>query len=104
MLLLCVPFGACLAQTRSSFSEQVYPMLQKAGCRTCHFRDGVASATRLRFPDDDAQTATLEAFGRSLVEFVDRQEPAKSLLWNKPTLRIAHTGGERIKRGGLHKL
>ena len=74
-------------------------MLHKAGCQTCHFRDGVASATRLRFPDDDVSTRTVEAFGRSLVEFVDRREPEKSLLWNKPTNRIKHTGGERIKRG-----
>ena len=98
-LLLTVSVGVAAAQPRVSFSEQVYPMLQKAGCQTCHFRDGVASATRLRFPDDDAPRAAVEAFGRSLVEFVDRQEPSKSLLWKKPTLRIAHTGGERIKRG-----
>ena len=91
--------GIAAAQPRVSFSEQVYPMLHKAGCQTCHFRDGVASATRLRFPDDDAPARTVEAFGRSLVEFVDRREPEKSLLWNKPTNRIAHTGGERIKRG-----
>jgi hypothetical protein len=49
--------GIAAAQPRVSFSEQVYPMLQKAGCQTCHFRDGVASATRLRFPDDDAPRA-----------------------------------------------
>ena len=99
VILFSLSLGICAAQSRLSFSEQVYPMLNKAGCQTCHFRDGVASATRLRFPEEDASARTIEAFGRSLVEFVDRREPEKSLLWNKPTNRARHTGGERIKRG-----
>ena len=33
----------------------------------------------------------------SLGTLVDRAEPAKSLLLNKPTNRVRHTGGERIK-------
>ena len=40
----------------------------------------------------------LQAFGKSLVEFVNRSDPEKSLLLLKPTLRIAHTGGERIRK------
>jgi hypothetical protein len=61
--------------------------------------EGVASATRLHFPDEDAPAAKVEAFGKSLAELVNRQNPADSLLLKKPTLRIAHTGGERIKKG-----
>src|SRR5262245_41983802 len=99
MVFLSLSVGVCAAQSPSSFSGQIYPMLTKAGCQTCHFRDGVASATRLRFPDEDAPTRTVEAFGRSLVELVDRREPEKSLLWIKPTNRARHSGGERIKRG-----
>jgi hypothetical protein len=81
------------------FSERIYPILEKAGCRNCHNVEGVASATRLHFPDEDAPKARLEAFGKSLAELVDRQNPANSILLLKPTLRVAHTGGERIVKG-----
>jgi hypothetical protein len=53
----------------------------------------------LRFPDEGVSNVRLEAFGKSLVEFVDRQAPEKSLLLLKPTNRIQHTGGERIVKG-----
>ena len=36
-------------------------------------------------------------------EFVDRQNPAKSLLLLKPTLRMPHTGGERIRQGSAEE-
>lgn len=81
------------------FTRTLYPVLEKAGCRGCHNTDGVAAATRLRFPEDDAAPARREAFGKSLVALVDRAHPAQSLLLNKPTLRIAHTGGQRIAPG-----
>ena len=74
-------------------------MLQKAGCQNCHNPDGVASGTRIHFPEEDAPARRIEAFGRSLVELVDRQHPEKSLLLNKPTNRIKHSGGERIRKG-----
>lgn len=61
--------------------------------------DGVAAATRLHFPDLDASPAAVEAFGLSLVALVDQKHPEKSLLRNKPTLRIPHTGGKRIPPG-----
>jgi hypothetical protein len=65
----------------------------------CHNPEGVASATRLRFPEEAAAKDRVDAFGRSLVELVDRQNPENSILFRKPTARIKHTGGERIKRG-----
>jgi hypothetical protein len=82
-----------------SFSETVYPVLESAACRSCHNHDGVASATRLIFPAEDAPAANLEAFGKSLVALVDRAKPEESLLFRKPTQRIPHTGGQRIKQG-----
>src|ERR1700732_138301 len=82
-----------------SFTAKIYPVLEKAGCRTCHNVEGVASATRLHFLAEDAASPRVEAFGKSLAEFVNRQDPANSILLAKPTLRIAHTGGERIKKG-----
>jgi len=74
-------------------------VLEKASCRNCHNTEGVASATRLQFPDVDTRADRIEAFGRSLVILIDRNNPDNSLLLNKPTKRIAHAGGERIKPG-----
>ena len=79
-----------------SFSDKLYPAFEKAGCRTCHNPEGVASPTRLHFPEETAGRDQIEAFGKSLVELVDRQNPGNSILLNKPTNRIRHSGGERI--------
>jgi len=62
------------------FRTTLLPVLEKAGCRTCHFADGVASATRLQFPESDAPPVKLDAFGRSLVELVDRADPAAPFI------------------------
>jgi hypothetical protein len=86
------------------FRTSLYPVLEKSGCRTCHFADGVASATRLHFPDADSAPAKIEAFGRSLVELVDPANPAESLLRRKPTGRVAHAGGTRIAPGSAADL
>lgn len=88
-----------LSAQQISFDQQIYPILERAGCRNCHNVEGVASATRLHFPEENTAKARVEAFGKSLVEFADRQNPANSLLLLKPTLRVAHTGGERIAKG-----
>ena len=61
--------------------------MEKAGCRSCHNADGVASATRLQFPEAGSAPEKIEAFGRSLVVLVDREQPDSSLLLNKPTNR-----------------
>src|SRR5262249_2803500 len=71
-----------------SFADQLYPVLEKAGCRICHNPEGVASPTRLRFPEEGAEKAQLEAFGQSLVLLVDRQDPENSILLKKPTNRV----------------
>jgi hypothetical protein len=36
----------------------------------CHNADGVASATRLRFPEEGAPQQSIDAFGKSLVELI----------------------------------
>src|SRR5947207_4546268 len=94
---LCLQAAIGAAQT-GTFSKSLYPVLVKADCRSCHNPDGVASATRLHFPDPDA-TDRVEAFGKSLAVLVDRNHPDDSLLLKKPTKRVAHAGGERIKQG-----
>src|SRR5215470_14930000 len=91
------------AASPESFSTHLYPALDKAGCKNCHHSDGVASATRLHFPLEGASPQVVEAFGNSLVELVDRAHPEKSLLLNKPTNRIKHTGGERIKKSSAEE-
>lgn len=89
----------CVRAQDGLFGTGLYEVMEKASCRTCHNPNGVASATRLHFPEADAPPEKIEAFGRSLVVLVDRNQPDASLLWNKPTARIPHTGGERIKPG-----
>jgi len=81
------------------FSDKVFPVLQEARCSGCHASDGVASATRLHFPDKGATAAQIQAFGLSLAPLVNRSDASKSLLLGKPTNVIRHTGGERIHPG-----
>ncbi len=95
LLILC---KVASGQT-SPFSDRLYPILKNAGCPNCHNSNGVASATRLHFPDASASTERTEAFGRSLVRFVDEEHPGESLLLKKPTMRMPHAGGERIQPG-----
>jgi Protein of unknown function (DUF1592)/Protein of unknown function (DUF1588)/Protein of unknown function (DUF1587)/Protein of unknown function (DUF1595)/Protein of unknown function (DUF1585) len=98
-LALIVFATASLTAQSPTFETGLYPVLEKAGCRACHNVDGVASVTRLQFPEAGAPAAKIEAFGKSLVILVDREHPDASLLLNKPTNRIRHAGGERIKPG-----
>src|SRR5579859_1701180 len=99
-VLCALAFSDLAAGAESQpFSTSLYPVFQKAGCPLCHNPDGVASTTRLQFPDADASPERIAAFGKSLVALTDRDNPESSLLFKKPTNRISHTGGERIKRG-----
>jgi hypothetical protein len=94
-------FTACfsLSAQDGPFGSGAFQVLENAGCRACHNPDGVASPTRLHFPDPGAAPERVEAFGRSLVVLVDKKRPDASLILSKPTNVIAHAGGERIKRG-----
>jgi hypothetical protein len=86
-----------------SFSRTVYPIFEAAQCRGCHAEDGVASATRLHFPDPNASPDDIEAFGVTLAALIDRADPSQSLLLNKPTNRVRHTGGVRIRPGSFEE-
>jgi len=100
-LWLLKTLAATLANSADtiSFSKSVYPVFEEAGCRACHNPDGGASATRLQFPEQSAPADRIEAFGKSLVILIDAKAPENSLLFRKPTLRIAHAGGQRIQPG-----
>src|SRR6058998_2416918 len=78
-------------QTAISFTRTIYPIFEAAQCRGCHSDDGVASATRLHFPEPNASPDDIDAFGITLAALVDRSDPSKSLLLNKPTNRERHT-------------
>ena len=99
LLLFLVSGSFPVIAAADPFSVSLYPALEAAGCRACHNPDGVASASRLRFPEADAAADRIEAFGKSLAALVDRDHPERSLLLQKPTNRIAHTGGQRIVPG-----
>src|SRR5262249_36960256 len=63
----------------------------------------VAWRARLGCREEGASRARVEAFGLSLVELVDRKAVEKSLLLVKPTMRVPHTGGERIVKGSTEE-
>ncbi len=81
------------------FQSEVFPVFEAAKCGGCHSPSGVASATRLLFPEKDATPAQIQAFGLSLSGLLDRADPSRSLLLTKPTNVVRHTGGVRIKPG-----
>ncbi|MEW5978312.1 MAG: DUF1592 domain-containing protein [Acidobacteriota bacterium] len=85
------------------FSASLYPVLEKAGCRGCHTGNGVASTTRLLFPPESASSEDVEAFGRSLSVLTNPANPMASLLLQKPTLRMEHTGGKLISAGSAEE-
>jgi hypothetical protein len=99
VLLVALSTAEAIGADDSSFSQTLFPVMQEAGCPACHNANGVASATRLHFPDAGATPDRIEAFGYSLVKLVNRANPEESLLLRKPTMRIPHTGGQRIKPG-----
>ena len=94
---------AAWAQTAATdpafFATKLYPVLEAAHCRICHTTSGVASGTRVHFPEPDASKDQIEMFGLSLAPLVNRADVSHSLILQKPTQRIPHTGGERIKPG-----
>jgi hypothetical protein len=91
LLLATLPLAA------ADFVRDVAPVLERGGCAGCHNPNGVASGTRLRFPEEEhGLTAD---FGKSLYVLVNRTTPEKSLLLSKPTLKAPHAGGKRIEPG-----
>lgn len=83
----------------AALGADVYAIFEKGGCPDCHNPDGVASATRLKFPDRDEAKPELKAFGQTLGPLINREKPEESLLLTKPTRRVAHAGGTRILKG-----
>lgn len=99
-LAVTIPSHVVDAQAPApSFVNAVYPVFEKANCRSCHTDEGVASGTRLHFPPETAAADEVEAFGVTLAALIDRDDPSRSLLLNKPTNRVRHVGGTKIEQG-----
>jgi hypothetical protein len=98
-LLALIALFVTSVNAQSLFTEKLYPVFDRAQCRLCHNDNGVASGTRLRFPAGNATAAEIEQFGLRLRTFVNPDRIEESLLLQKPTNRVPHTGGERIKQG-----
>lgn len=96
---LCFTLLPLLQAQEKPFGSGAFQVLEKAACRSCHNSDGVASVTRLQFPEPGATPEEVERFGRSLVVLVDRNQPAESILLRKPTNRTPHAGGLKITPG-----
>lgn len=102
------PTKNCIGQEISAvdesfFTRTLYPSLHAAQCVRCHSDNGVASETSLEFPRADATESQITAFGLSLIDFVDARQPDQSLLIQKPTRRVKHTGGQRIQPGSAEE-
>jgi uncharacterized protein DUF1553/uncharacterized protein DUF1549 len=82
-----------------SFSNDVLPILTKAGCNqgACHGAQHGKGGLKLSLlgydPDADYPTLAREMEGRRIV----RTEPGQSLLLRKATLAVPHAGGLRFK-------
>ena len=86
-----------------SFRNDVQPVLTKVGCNSgaCH---GAAAGKNgfhlsLRGYDDEGDFRTLTR--QFLTRRVNPSDPAHSLMLMKPTLAIAHKGGERFKTDSM---
>lgn len=81
------------------FASAVVPVLHKANCEGCHNGGGVAAGTRFKFPEGELSKEELTRFGLSLHTLINRADPSRSPLLDKPTQRVAHAGGRRIAPG-----
>ena len=92
--LLAMP--APCAEAPLDFAADLYPRLEAKNCRACHSTSGVASGTRLQFPELGAPQGVIQRFGLGLRRLVNQAEINQSALLLKPTNKIPHTGGPLI--------
>lgn len=92
--LLAIP--APSAEAPLDFAADLYPRLEAKNCRACHSTSGVASGTRLQFPELGAPQGAIHRFGLGLRRLVNLADISQSALLLKPTNKIPHTGGPLI--------
>ena len=100
VLGLCLSTAAVAVDTPSvSFVRDIVPILTKSGCAgsNCHGSIRGKNGFKLSLfgydPDLDYAAITQGGDGRR----IDRNEPEKSLVLQKPTFQIAHGGGVRFE-------
>ena len=83
------------------FQRHVVPLLGRLGCngRACHGSFQGQGGFRLSLFGYDFESDHA-ALTKGEKPRVDRKEPPKSLILEKPTLAIDHDGGERYEAGG----
>lgn len=91
--------GASGTEPPLDFAKDLFPRLEVHNCRTCHNASGVASGTRLHFPEYGESADSIRRFGLGLETLVNREDVTRSILLLKPTNRIPHTGGPLIAAG-----
>jgi hypothetical protein len=99
LLVPLIAASASLEEDRALFVDRLYPILEAAQCRLCHDDNGIATNTRIQFPEEGAEADRVLRFGYSLRPLVSVADTENSLLLLKSTGAIAHTGGERIRPG-----
>ena len=99
LLLSGVAPAPARAASSPDFAGELYPRLESHNCRACHNSSGVASETRLHFPESGSSPEVVQQFGLSLFRLVDRNDLNSSPLLVKPTNRVPHTGGPLIAVG-----
>jgi hypothetical protein len=83
------------------FRNEIIPILTRIGCNSgaCHGalagKGGLKLSLRGYNMEADHFALTRQAGGRR----IDRQEPARSLVLRKPSLAIAHGGGQKLEVG-----
>ncbi len=88
--------SAPCAEAPLDFAADLYSRLEAKNCRACHSTSGVASGTRLQFPEHGAPQGVIQRFGLGLKRLVNQAEISQSALLLKPTNKIPHTGGPLI--------
>lgn len=100
---ITVQVGGVVAQPEISYTEQVSPLLTKAGCSmgACHASQFGKGGFRLSVlgsaPEDDHQAIVRQGQQRR----VNLVEPSQSLLLKKPTMQVPHGGARRLDKNSV---
>lgn len=98
-----VEVAGVVSKPAVSFSEQVVPILSKAGCNAaaCHASQHGKGGFKLSVfgyaPDEDYTAIVRDRQGRR----INKLDPEASLVLLKPTLTIPHGGNRRIAYGSV---
>ena len=95
-LAVALPSSVSGEESPIDFAAELYPRLEAKNCRACHSASGVASGTRLQFPERGAPVELVQRFGLDLRQLVNPSAIDESALLLKPTNKIPHTGGPLI--------